>query len=62
MYYNYYYNFHDDNNNNNNDNNNFEKLIIRIIKGFRALARNEKHPAFSKELGKSKGRGPLHTP
>ena len=28
----------------------------------RALARNEKHPAFGKELGKSKDRRPLHMP
>ena len=27
----------------------------------RALARNEKHPVFSKELEKSKGQRPLHT-
>ena len=34
----------------------------KIGKYDRALARNEKHPAFSKDLGKSKGQRPLHTP
>ena len=33
-----------------------------MMNPFRALARNEKHPAFSKELGKSKCQRPLHMP